>query len=610
MRKISFILPILFAVFSACAQINLHDKNLRWLEDFNTAGQSAVLLNNETGFVPLKDLQLKKTASINIGTVHGAVFDSIANKYMEVSSFSAHDTYGRRIDLNNLGEELKYYTMLIIQLTAGSLNDPGTLSFILENQKDKQLVLVGYGDERALAKLQDFTSPIIWNPFETPASAQYAAQLIFGGVPAIGKLEQTASLKYKQDDGFITHSSRLSYTVPEAAGINSQQLESAVDAVMAEAILQRATPGGVVLAAKGGKVFFNKAYGHYDYNDPQIDRVESIFDLASITKVAATTMAVMKLYEQEKLKLDTNVGAYISETRSTNKNNMQVRDLMLHQAGLVSYIPFYQNLEAGDYSRDSSELYNVKVADNYYLRKGYYESVMWPRMLHSRLSSPGRYVYSDLSMYFMKEIVERQAVQDLASYVQEEFYDPLGMYTAVFNPRFHFSRSRIVPTEKDNYFRKTLVQGFVHDQGAAMAGGVSGHAGLFSTANDLAILFQMLLNGGTYGGRQYFKPETVQLFTSRQSDVSRRGLGFDRWDPETSRKYPSEFASPQTYGHTGFTGTCVWADPQYNMIYVFLSNRVISGGSNKLAYMDIRSRIQDAVYKAIMVSGDESAGVR
>jgi len=379
---------------------------------------------------------------------------------------------------------------------------------------------------------------------------------------------------------------------------------------MSEAILQRATPGGVVLAAKDGKVIFNKAYGNYNYNDPQADRVESIFDLASITKVAAATMAVMRLYEQEKLKLDTNVGAYISEARSTNKNNIQVRDLMLHQAGLVSYIPFYQDLQPSDYSRDSSELYNVKVADNYYLRKSYYETVMWPRMLHSRLGSPGRYVYSDLSMYFMKEIIERQAVQDLASYVQEQFYDPLGMHTAGFNPRFRFSRGSIVPTEKDNYFRKTLVQGFVHDQGAAMAGGAAGHAGLFSTANDLAILFQMLLNGGTYGGRQYFKPETVELFTSRQSDISRRSLGFDRWDPEKSKKYPSEFASPRTYGHTGFTGTCIWADPEYNIIYVFLSNRVISGGSNKLARMDIRSRIQDAVYKAIIAGGNESAGVR
>jgi CubicO group peptidase (beta-lactamase class C family) len=173
------------------------------------------------------------------------------------------------------------------------------------------------------------------------------------------------------------------------------------------------------------------------------------------------------------------------------------------------------------------------------------------------------------------------------------------MYTAGFNPRNRFPKEAIVPTEQDNYFRRQLLQGYVHDQGAAMAGGISGHAGVFATANDLAILFQMMLNGGTYGGMQYFKPETIELFTSRQSHVSRRGYGFDKWDPETSKKYPSALASSQTYGHTGFTGTCVWIDPKYNLIYVFLSNRINTGGSNRLQSLQVRARIQDAVYKAI-----------
>jgi CubicO group peptidase (beta-lactamase class C family) len=178
------------------------------------------------------------------------------------------------------------------------------------------------------------------------------------------------------------------------------------------------------------------------------------------------------------------------------------------------------------------------------------------------------------------------------------------MYTAGFNPRNRFPKSQIVPTEQDNYFRKTLLEGYVHDQGAAMAGGVSGHAGLFSTANDMAILFQMMLNGGIYGGKQYFKQETINLFTAKYSNVSRRGLGFDRWDPDRTNRYPSDLASPKSYGHTGYTGTCVWVDPEYNLIYIFLSNRVHPSVSNKLNSLRIRPRIQDVIYKAIKEGQD------
>jgi CubicO group peptidase (beta-lactamase class C family) len=209
-------------------------------------------------------------------------------------------------------------------------------------------------------------------------------------------------------------------------------------------------------------------------------------------------------------------------------------------------------------------------------------------------------------MYLMKEVVEHQAGTSLDQYVQSEFYKPLGMRTAGFNPRRRFEKQKIVPTEQDNYFRKTLLQGYVHDQGAALVEGVSGHAGLFASANDLAILNQVLLNGGKYGGVEYFKPETIDLFTSRQSDVSRRGLGFDRSE---GGGYPSTLASAGTYGHTGYTGTCVWVDPKNELIYIFLSNRVYPSVSNRLNSLRIRPRIQDAIYEAISEGYDyQSAG--
>ncbi|MDB5013601.1 MAG: beta-N-acetylglucosaminidase, partial [Daejeonella sp.] len=418
-----------------------------------------------------------------------------------------------------------------------------------------------------------------------------------------GKLPQHISPSFHIGDGFSTLTTRLKYTVPEDADINSTYLKP-IDDIVEQAISEKATPGAVVMVLKDGKVIFNKAYGSHTYDNTRPDRITDIFDIASVTKISATTMAVMRLMEQGKLKLDTNVGAYIPKARGTNKDNIQVRQVMLHQAGFVPYIPFQDNIHAGDYSRDSSEAYPTKVADDYYIRKGYFDDVMWPKMLNSHLETPGKYVYSDLSMYFMKEIVERQSEEHLETYVANQFYNPLGMQTAGFLPRNRFNKDQIVPTEVDTYFRKTTLQGYVHDQGAALTGGVSGHAGLFAGTNDLAILFQMLLNRGSYGGVQYFKPETVDMYTAKQSSVSRRGLGFDKYDEDLPLGYPSKFASPQTFGHTGYTGTCVWVDPKYNLVYIFLSNRVYPRVTDKLSQLRIRPRIQDVVYEAIKKSGN------
>jgi CubicO group peptidase (beta-lactamase class C family) len=224
---------------------------------------------------------------------------------------------------------------------------------------------------------------------------------------------------------------------------------------------------------------------------------------------------------------------------------------------------------------------------------------MWTDILNSPLKTRGQYVYSDLSMVVMKEVLERITTMPINDYVQQNFYGPLGMQTAGYLPLNRFSRNQIIPTEDDEVFRHTLLIGYVHDPTAAMLSCVSGNAGLFASANDIGILYQMLLNKGSYGGVQYFKPQTVDLFTARQSAVSRRGLGFDRWDPIADRHYPSKYASDQTYGHTGYTGTCIWVDPKYNLVYVFLSNRVNPKVTNKLSDLQIRGRIQDVVYQAI-----------
>lgn len=583
---------------SACAQTTEHLRNEAFLKEEKNIERSTVLLNNEGKLIPLRSLQNLTIASVNIGSAFSSEFDSILNKYTLVRRFESSAYNYDMLSFNELNDDLKFYNTIIIQVTDQSLNDPRTIPLLLDLQLNKQIIVSLSGDAQSLRLLNALKAPLIWSEKKSAESSNFAAQLIFGGVAAMAKLKQDISANYTSGSGFESIVNRLKYTVPEEVGINSAALRG-IDEIVAEAIRSKASPGAVVMVVLDGKVIYNKAFGTRTYTDSTPTRITDIYDLASVTKTSATTMAVMRLFEQEKLKLDTNIGAYIPKARNTNKTEISVREVMLHQAGFIPFIPFYRNLIESDYSRDSTAAFPTKVADNYFIRKGYFAQVMWPQMLNSTLANRGQYVYSDLSMYFMKEMVERQSGKPMESYVMDQFYKPLGMTRAGFNPRLRFSKEEIIPTEDDQVFRKTLLEGYVHDQGAAMVGGVSGHAGLFSSTNDLAILYQMLLNRGSYGGTEYFKPGTVDMFTAKQSDVSRRGLGFDRWDPESTKGYPSRLASPQTFGHTGYTGTCVWVDPKYNLVYIFLSNRVNPGVSTKLLELNIRGRIQDVIYEAI-----------
>lgn len=580
-------------ILNACAQN--YQENQTWLEKVKNAEKGIVVLNNQDSYLPIQKLEDLKIASVNIGFNEFNVFDSLLNKYKHVEEILL-TTNDNRFGI--LQDDLRFFNTVIIALPESSLNDTSTIKFINEIQKKKKVIVSLFGAGESLKYLDDVSIPLIWSLEKTAEAAHIAAQIIFGGIGAQAKLPADFSSKYKMGLGAETLPIRLEYTVPEAVGLNSNDFLE-IDNIAKEAIRNQATPGAVVLVAKDGKVIFNKAYGYHTYNKSQQTNVTDIFDLASITKIAATTVDAMKLYEEGKLNLQSSLSDYVYSAKNTNKAKTIVKDIMLHQAGFVPFIPFYRDLKPADFSRVYSEGFSVKVADSFYISKNYYKNVMLKQMMKSGLKTPAKYEYSDLSMYFMKEIIESVSEESLPNYTQNNFYDKLGMHTTTFNPRDKFDKYRIVPTEQDNYFRKTLLWGYVHDQGAAMAGGVAGHAGLFSNSTDLATLFQMLLNKGVYGGTTYFKPETVDFFTAKQSNVSRRGLGFDRWDPNLTKKYPSEFASSQTYGHTGYTGTCVWVDPAENLIYIFLSNRVHPSVSNKLSSMNIRPRIQDVIYKAI-----------
>lgn len=428
-----------------------------------------------------------------------------------------------------------------------------------------------------------------------------AADIVEGKIIPSGHLPVSVC-QYKFGSGIVRNEKDPAWHSPDKL--------NAVDSIVNDALAQKAFPGCVVMAVHEGEIIYHKAFGNYKYEPSPATSVESIFDLASVTKISATTVSVMKLYEEGKLDLKKELGDYLPWVKGTNKAGLQLEDILLHQAGLISFIAFYRETidtatglpNPSIYSDKPKPGFTVRVAENLYLRNDY-NQVILDRILKSPLGPRNKYVYSDNDFIFLGKIVEQVTGKTLDEYVQETFYRPMGMVTTGFKPRERFDADRMVPTETEKYFRRQTMQGDVHDEGSSLFGGVAGHAGLFSDAYDLAMLYQMLLNGGEFNGNRYLKPETISLFTAYHSKVSRRGYGFDKPEKDNAiRKdpYPASRVSPETFGHTGFTGTCVWVDPKYNIVYVFLSNRVYpTRDNNKLSQLSIRGKIQDAIYRAL-----------
>lgn len=437
-----------------------------------------------------------------------------------------------------------------------------------------------------------------------------AADMLQGKMYYAGKLPVTVCDNLKFGTGVITTPPSIPTVAPDVVGLDITKLNK-IDSIANAAIAAGATPGCVVLVAKDGKIAYQKAFGHFNYDKADTVTTSTVYDIASVTKIAATTLALMKLYEEGKLNINKTLGDYLPFTKGTDKEKLLIKDVLLHQAGLVSYIDFYKetiDTTTGipypkEYVHKSTDSFSVRVAEGLFLRNDW-KDTLYKRILQSPLTAPGKYVYSDNDFIFLAKIVETITGKSLDEYVNTTFYKPLGLTTIGFKPRDYLPLDQIAPTEDEKIFRRQLLQGDVHDPGAAMFGGVAGHAGVFSDAYDLAVIMQMLLNGGTFNGVKYFDKKTIALFTAYQSTVSRRGCGFDKPEKDNATRpepYPCKSASPATFGHTGFTGTCVWADPANNLIYIFLSNRLTPEGAQnqKLLKMNIRPQIQEAIYQAI-----------
>jgi beta-glucosidase-like glycosyl hydrolase/CubicO group peptidase (beta-lactamase class C family) len=436
-----------------------------------------------------------------------------------------------------------------------------------------------------------------------------AANFLLGRFTAKGTLPVTICEQYKFGDGIKGAGFHLPKANIIEQGINVTILNE-IESIANNAIEKGATPGCVVLVVKDGKIAFHKAYGYFDYDKKEKVSTSSVYDMASVTKICATTIAVMKLYDEGKIDLKKTLGDYLSVTAGTDKARLTIENILLHQAGLAPFIPFYKETSdpAGTilskyYRAQQNDSFNVRVAENLFEQNGWPDTMML-RIMQSPLGAANKYVYSDNDFILLGKIIEAITGMGLDKYVQKEFYQPLGLNTAGFKPRQYLPLASIAPTENEPTFRKQLIRGDVHDPGAAMFGGVAGHAGLFSSAYDISIIMQMLMNGGTFNGKRYLQKETVDLFTGYHSDISRRGYGFDKPEKDNATKaepYPCLSSSPLTFGHTGFTGTCTWADPAKNLVYVFLSNRVSPKGDNLLlGKMNVRPTIHEIIYKALV----------
>lgn len=571
---------------------------------------------NKNSFLPLKNIALLEMASITIGG-EGKEFKKQLDKYGKFTHFDLRKNSGAAL-YNTLEENLKDFNTVVVGIM-GTNNNPkrnfgineSDMYFIEKLSKQYNVITVLFGNSYA-AKYLDNLPYVMVAYEENEYTERLAPQIIFGGRSSYGLLPVTVSDETPAGSGeFLVEIDRLSYSNPENQGMDSYTLQE-IDRIMEKAIAKKSTPGGTVLIAKNGQVVFEKAYGYYDYSKSVPVSESTIYDLASITKVLATTQVMMFLESRHLINMDRTVGDYLPELLPTNKGALRIKDIMAHEAGLLPWIPHYaQTLESDswkiDFYRETREEgFSVPVAENMYGMDALPDS-LWRWTIESKLRRlpQGRkkhsYMYSDLGMYILQKIIERITNQPIDEFLEQNFYDRLGLYSLTYHPLRKFSKERIAPTEIDDTFRKRLIQGYVHDPGAAMYGGVAGHAGLFGTANDLAVIMQMMLQDGNYGGLNLLEEKTIKEFTKCQSDQSRRAWGWDKPAQERNKGGGAGLLAPKSsFGHTGFTGTAVWADPENDLIYVFLSNRVYPNASNNALLKDnVRTDIHDLIYKSI-----------
>ncbi len=581
---------------------------------------SLTVLRDSNAVIPVQNLGQQRIATLAIGSNSEIPFQKMLANYTRTANF--YWTDGNTLSDSLWRARLKKYSLIIVGITNMSQYPaknfgitPKMLHFLHLVMASSRTVVTIFGNPFSLNKIPDIEKAdgLVLTYEDNPLIQNLAAQLIFGAFGAQGALPVSLD-KFPIHAGIKTVSlGRLGYTIPEEVGMNSVYMNKMVDSIAMAGVKAKAYPGCEVLVIRNGAVVFQKAYGYHTYYDRVKVNKNDLFDFASLTKVTASTLAVMKLYDEGKLKLDVPFARYWPAFKHSNKSQMTLREILAHQAGLQPWIPYWKytvkndgNFKRRIFRRDSSDRFDVPVSPYLFLNKNY-RKTMYKEIKKSPVSAVKKYRYSGLFFYLVPQLVKNMTGEDFETFLKETFYHPLGAYNLTFNPYRSHPLVDIVPTEIDTFFRKWPIHGYVHDEGAAMMGGVSGNAGLFGTANDLAKLAQMYLQMGAFGGKQYLSDTTMEEFTKCQypDNDNRRGLGFDKplLGNDTlseAKAYPAKSASPASFGHSGFTGTFMWIDPKEKLVYIFFSNRVYPTRANHMIYkLNIRTSIQQALYNAI-----------
>lgn len=563
-----------------------------------------LVAKKDASFFPLRDTKKGEVAFVGFGiTTENELAKRIKKDY------NATVFYGGDSDLLS---KLKPFKKIVIGIHNVGRYAASNFGFTKNNldvlntiqQKDNSISFL-FGNAYALKYMCDVANMVVC--YEDDEIVQgTAADFLQGKLFYKGTLPVTVCENLKYGFGIETAAAKPLFEKLAADKVNQTVLYK-IDSIATDGIIKLGMPGCVVLALKDGKIAYEKAFGNFTYDKKTPVTLNTVYDLASLTKICATTLSIMKLYEEGKLDLKKKLSDYLPETKSTNKSDLIIEDILLHEAGLVAYIPFYkETLDATGkplptvFTSVANDSFSIAVTENLYMKNAWKDTI-YKRILTSAVGPKGKYIYSDNDYIFLGKVVEHLTGMPMDKYVLQNFYEPMQLHSIGYDPLLRNSLDDIAPTENEKIFRTQLIQGTVHDPGAAMMGGVAGHAGLFSNAYDLAAIMQMLLNGGSFKGKQYFKKQTVDLFTAYHSNSSRRGFGFDKPEKDNATRkepYPSIQSSPLTFGHTGFTGTSAWADPATGMVFVYLSNRVYPDGSNTMLKLNVRSKIMDVLYEA------------
>lgn len=578
----------------------------------NLVENSITLLKNESLTFPIQHLERKKIAYVKLGDANHSDFLNMLKNYTAVDEIS-NDT------LDNLMDELKPYNLVIVGFHKSNDNPWKDYKFKAEEllklqkiAKNKAVILDVFASPYSLLQFENFENieSVVVSFQNSKIAQEISAQMLFGALDIKGKLPVSIAGQFSENEGILSNSlGLLGYSVPEDVGLSSQKL-SKIDSVAAVILNGKMAPGMQILVARKGKVVYHKSFGFHTDEEKTPVTNSDLYDIASLTKIVATLPLIMELEEREILQLNSNLGSLIHKLKRTNKRKLTVQEVLSHYGGLKPWIPFYlKTLDSATkkpsddfYRTERSHKFNLKVTDSLYLLSSY-DDEMFELIADSDLLKKKEYKYSDLPFYLFKNYLENHYKNDLNVLTQLHFYRPMGADRTTYLPLEKFSKNEIVPTEKDNYYRYKLVHGDVHDMGAAMQGGIGGHAGIFSNTNDIAKIMQMYLQKGYYGGQRYFQPETIDKFNHRYytEEGVRKGIGFDKPQLNENIKATCGCVSDSSFGHSGFTGTYTWADPESEIVYVFLSNRIFPTAENMdLVKYNIRTEIQQLVQDAII----------